>query len=288
MSCPQERIYFDYRLSSHKHVYNIGFVSDKSGDDYEDLVVNVNKFVEQFDMLRTTFTTVNNKLVQCVNPMKPVEIQRVQVASADDIDFAKYVKTFQLSEYPLFHLTLFEAPEQKLLLFDIHHILLDGYSTTLLQEQMEAFGKRHANAAPLSPYSKYVAFEKTFYAAKEYAEMGDYWKHQLQGFDFTNPLESKAAGDASYGHASVHISSDLADALLAFAKSRNTTMFTILLSAYAIALRMFTNRSDISIVTPMLNRYEPEFKNCIGVFTNLIPIRVEMKPQLTLDEHIKM
>lgn len=64
-------------------------------------------------------------------------------------------------------------------------------------------------------------------------------------------------------------------------------MFTILLSAYALALRMFTNRSDISIVTPMLNRYEPEFKNCIGVFTNLIPIRVEMKPQLTLDEHIK-
>ncbi len=48
MSCPQERIYFDYRLSSHKHVYNIGFVSDKSGDEYEDLVVNVNKFVEQF------------------------------------------------------------------------------------------------------------------------------------------------------------------------------------------------------------------------------------------------
>ncbi|MGG4395980.1 SDR family NAD(P)-dependent oxidoreductase [Paenibacillus thiaminolyticus] len=287
MSCPQERIYFDYRLSSHKHVYNIGFVSDKSGDEYEDLVVNVNKFVEQFDMLRTTFATVNNKLVQCVNPMKPVEIQRVQVASADDIDFAKYVKTFKLSEYPLFHLTLFEAPEQKLLFFDIHHILLDGYSTTLLQEQMEAFGKQNANAAPLCPYSKYVEFEKTFYAAKEYTEMGDYWKHQLQGFDFTNPLERKAANDASYGHASVHISSDLADALLAFAKSRNTTMFTILLSAYALALRMFTNRSDISIVTPMLNRYEPEFKNCIGVFTNLIPIRVEMKPRLTLDEHIK-
>ncbi|RJG25975.1 SDR family NAD(P)-dependent oxidoreductase [Paenibacillus thiaminolyticus] len=286
MSCPQERIYFDYRLSSHKHVYNIGFVSDKSGDEYEDLVVNVNKFVEQFDMLRTTFTTVNNKLVQCVNPMKPVEIQRVQVASVDDIDFTKYVTTFKLSEYPLFHLTLFEAPEQKLLLFDIHHILLDGYSTTLLQEQMEAFGKQHTNGKPLCPYSKYVEFEKTFYAAKEYAEMGDYWKHQLHGFDFTNPLERKAANDASYGDASVHISSDLADALLAIAKSRNTTMFTILLSAYALALRMFTNRSDISIVTPMLNRYEPEFKNCIGVFTNLIPIRVEMTPQLTLDEHI--
>ncbi|NKI22671.1 SDR family NAD(P)-dependent oxidoreductase [Paenibacillus dendritiformis] len=287
MSGPQERIYFDYRLSSHKNVYNIGFVSDKSGDDYEDLAANVNKFVEQFDMLRTTFTTVNNKLVQCVNPMKPIEIQRVQVDSADDIDFAKHVKTFKLSEYPLFHLTLFEAPDKKLLFFDIHHILLDGYSTTLLQEQMEVFGKLDAKEKPLCPYSKYVEFEKTFYAGKEYAEMEDYWKHELHGFDFTNPLERKEAKDTSYGHASVQVSSGLARALLEFAKSRNTTMFTIFLSAYALALRMFTKRSDISIVTPMLNRYEPEFRNCIGVFTNLIPLRVEMKPQLTLDEHIK-
>lgn len=287
MSCPQERIYFDYRLSSHKHVYNIGFVSDKSGDEYEDLVVNVNKFVAQFDMLRTTFATVNNKLVQCVNPMQPVEIERVQVASTDDIDFTQYLHTFKLSEYPLFHLTLFEAPDKKLLFFDIHHILLDGYSTTLLQEQMEAFGKQSANDKSLCPYSKYVEFEKNFYATKEYAEMGDYWKNQLHGFDFTDPLARKDANDTSFGHASVQISSDLAGALLAFAKSRNTTIFNIFLSAYALALRMVTDRNDISIVTPMLNRYEPEFKHCIGVFTNVIPIRVEMKPQQTLDDHIK-
>ncbi|MHA7581386.1 SDR family NAD(P)-dependent oxidoreductase [Paenibacillus vandeheii] len=286
MSNPQERIYADYRFSHNKNVYNIGFISDKSNESYEDLVINANKFFNRFEMLRTTFKTVNKKLVQFINPIQPIEIKRVQVASVADIDYTKYLKTFKLNEYPLFNLTLFEAPDRKLLFFDVHHILLDGYSTTIFQEHMEAFGT-DAIVPPLHPYSKYVEFEKTFYNSEEYRGMGDYWKDKLGGFDFTNPLESKDEEDKTYGHTSIELSTELTDALLKFAKSRKTTMFNILLASYALALSSFTQRKDISILTPVLNRYLPEFKNAIGVFTNLIPLRVDVQPHQLLGEYIK-
>ncbi len=117
--------------------------------------------------------------------------------------------------------------------------------------------------------------------------MGDYWKHQLDGFDFTNPLESKAANDASYGHASVRISSDLADAFAGVCQVKKyDDVYYLVKRLCACAPHVYEPKRHFDC-NAYLNRYEPEFKNCIGVFTNVIPIRVEMKPQLTLDEHIK-
>lgn len=287
LSNPQERIYVDYRYARNKHVYNIGFVSDRSGDSYESLVENANLFFNRFDMLRTTFEMVDKKLMQVVHPMKPIEIERVKVASVAEIDYTKYVKTFKLSEYPLFNLTLFEAPDRKLLFFDVHHILLDGYSTTVFQEHMEAFGTNTVPANPLYPYSKYVEFEKTFYSSDEYKAMGSYWKNQLEGFDFTNPLTSKDGDAEAYGHTSIELNPELADRVLKFAKARKTTVFSIFLGAYALTLAALTQRNDISILTPALNRYLPEFKHSIGVFTNLIPLRVDAQSGQSLTEYIK-
>ena len=287
MSCSQERIYYDYRLNNNKFVYNIGFISDETDNEYEDLVVNANKFFSEFDMFRTTFKIVNKKLVQFVNPIKPIKIKHVKIESAENIDFKKYLKTFKLSEYPLFNLTLFEAPNKKMLLFDVHHILLDGYSSTILQEHMQAFGKGIKLEKPLYPYSKYVEFEKTFYNSVEYKSMGEYWRTELKGFDFTNPLKTKDSDDISYGNITVELNSELSDELLGFSKGRKTTLFNILLSAFNIALNKFTGRNDITVLTPVLNRYKPEFKNSIGVFTNLIPIRVNMDSNLILEEFLK-
>ncbi|KYD04313.1 hypothetical protein B4102_3293 [Heyndrickxia sporothermodurans] len=287
MSNAQERIYYDYRLNKNKHIYNIGFITDESESEYHDLVNNANKFFSDFEMFRTTFKMVNKKLVQYINPISPIKIERVQVDTVENIDFKKYLKTFKLSEYPLFNLTLFESPDKKLLLFDVHHILIDGYSSTLLQEHMNAFGKNIKLDKPLHPYSKFIEFEKVFYNSPEYKEMGNYWKEKLKGFDFSNPLNRKNSDDYAYGNTSIQISSEVAEKLSEFSKGGKTTLFNIFLGAFSIALNIFTGRKDITVLTPVLNRYKPEFKNTIGVFTNLIPMRVKMNSNLLLGNFLK-
>ncbi|WP_127530288.1 SDR family NAD(P)-dependent oxidoreductase [Paenibacillus kobensis] len=286
MSNPQERIYADYRLSPNKQIYNIGFVSDHSEDTYENMVENANDFFNRFEMLRSTFKPVDKKLVRVVHPIQPVTIERVKVASVADIDYSKHLKTFKLDQYPLFNLTLFEAPDRKLLFFDVHHILLDGYSTTIFLEQMEAYSSK-STAPPLYSYAKYVEFERNFFASEEYRNMSNYWSKRLKGFDFSNPLVIKEADEAACGHKTIVLSDELTDTVHKFAKSRKTTMFNMLLASYGIALQELTQRNDLAVLTPMLNRYLPEFKNAIGVFTNLIPLRLDVQPEQSLGDYIK-
>ncbi|MFD1989557.1 SDR family NAD(P)-dependent oxidoreductase [Paenibacillus nicotianae] len=287
MSTPQERIYLDYRLSKNKLVYNIGFVSDVSKNNYEDLVVNANQFFSGFEMLRTSFKIVNKKLVQFVNPVMPIPMEHVKVPSVESIDFKQYLKTFDLSKYPLFNLTVFEDNDKKLLFLDIHHILLDGYSSTLLQEYMDDFAKDEKTKKPHYSYSNYVQFEKDFYQSSEYKDMGQYWKNELETFDFKNPISRKNLDISAYGNKMIELDSELANNLTKFAKKRKTTLFNVLLGAYALALSHFLQRNDIAILTPVLNRYKPEFKDSIGVFTNLIPIRINIQPDQILSDFLK-
>ncbi|WEG19168.1 SDR family NAD(P)-dependent oxidoreductase (plasmid) [Alkalihalophilus pseudofirmus] len=285
MSAAQERIYYDYRLNKDKLTYNTGFVTDESNNTYENLVKNANKFFAEFDMFRTSFESTDNGVMQRVNPISPIEVNYVKVESLEGLDYKKYLKEFKLSKYPLFNLTFIESPTEKVMLFDVHHILLDGYSITVLQEHMHAFGKGEKLEKPLYPYSKYIEFERGFYESKEYTNMRDYWLEQLSNFDFSNPFAIREGAMGS-AHSTVIMDNKLADNLLDFAKENGSTIYNLMLSAYKISLSQLTGKKDIAVVTPTLNRYKPEFKNCVGVFTNLIPLRTEVNMDSNLLEFI--
>ncbi|WP_077303235.1 condensation domain-containing protein [Virgibacillus pantothenticus] len=149
---------------------------------------------------------------------------------------------------------------------------------------MHAFGKGEEFKTHY-PYSNYVEFENEFYQSKEYKKMGNYWLEKFTDFNFSNPLKIREDLDGT-SHSTVLMDNELADNLVKFAKQNGTTLYNLMLSAYNIAISHFTGREDIAVVTPVLNRYLPEFKNCIGVFTNLVPLRNKIVKDLIISEFI--
>lgn len=131
MSAPQERIYYDYRLSHNRLIYNNPFLDDVTGIPEEKILPILQEIVRRHPILRTYFDGVNDRLVQCVQPDIPITIDHVEVDSLEQIDYRDYLTVFSLNTPPLFHFVLLHSPDKSILLFDVHHILLDGYSSSL-------------------------------------------------------------------------------------------------------------------------------------------------------------
>lgn len=290
LSAAQERIYFDYRMSRNKYIYNIGFITDKSQVTYENICKIANMFVSEFEMCRSFFKVHDGKLVRNILPksqMPEIEVGRVQVEDVDKVDYLQYAKVFKLNQFPLFNLTVFEDGTKRYVFCDIHHILLDGYSTTLIQECMEEYVQNKGKIERiLYPYSQYVEFEKEYGKSDEYRAMGEYWRDNLKNFDFSNIFTLKNVDATSYDKVSLYLDDDLGKRLKEVSKDMGITVFNTILAAIGISLSKLTSRNDLAIITPVLNRYKREFMNIIGPFINVIPLRMQLDSNSQIGQYL--
>ncbi|MFC3745652.1 SDR family NAD(P)-dependent oxidoreductase [Paenibacillus sp. GCM10012306] len=288
LSSPQARIYLEHRLRKGEFTYNNPFFINVSGIDDIELVKLLEALVKRHDMLRTTFKVIDNKLVQYIAADVPIHVDSVDVPSGTAINYSNYLKEFKLSEAPLFHLTVFNYSHQRILFFDIHHILLDGYSSSILQKDFADLAAHYPEADVRPSYRKYVEFEKAFFVSDEYHRMKSYWQDRLHGFEFSNPLSAISHSTGLEGADT--IVKLLPDTVLSgvsiAAREHQTTMFNVLIACFAFSVSQTCGVHDLAILTTVLNRYESEFNSIVGVFTNLIPMRFQIYEHQPIEEYL--
>ncbi len=289
MSLSQERVYQDYRISRNKLIYNIPFISDVTPICEKQLTDVLKKLIERYDVLRTCFVVHDKKLVQKIVPEISFDMERIEVRDCDTIDYQKYMTQFQLNECPLFKLILFVSPSKTLLFFDMHHILMDGLSQSMLQEDMMAIAiKKELSAVP--SYKEYVIFEQEFITTEIYRNMENYWSELYEGFDYTNPLTSTDEGQKEDDTCQTIIRicpEALKGKIKGYCKDKQITVFTFMLTSLAMAVAKITGRDDLAFVVPVLNRSKAEFMKTIGLFVNLLPVRMELSGERELEGALK-
>lgn len=281
----QKRIYFDSRLNAEKRMYNNPFLSDIS--EFEgDIEEVINQIIERHEILRTYFNIVEGRLMQYVLPELKIAVEYIAVTDIDRINYRSYLRTFDFKQAPLFHATVFLGPKnEKILLFDVHHILLDGYSASAFQDEMLALALGKEIEEPKGQYSDYIKFESEFMMTNEYKEMEKYWAKRLDHYDDT--LEIQPIDNAvSYNSIEMSIEDELTQQLKELAKSRNISLFSVFYSALALALSKESGKNDIVLLVPALNRYKPRFKKILGLFINLLPMRSCIEEDITLSEYL--
>ncbi|WP_373265135.1 SDR family NAD(P)-dependent oxidoreductase [Hungatella hathewayi] len=278
MSLPQERVYQDYRINKNKIVYNIPFVCDVTLISEEELRKVLKKLIKRHDILRTCFVVHDKKLVQKIVPEIEYEIEKIVMDDCNTINYQEYMTKFQLNECPLFRLKLFVSQSKTLLFFDMHHILMDGFSQSLLQEDLEAIVMKRELPA-IQPYKEYVDFEKKYISTEEYRNMEEYWRKKFDGFDYGNPLLASATKQQKKEECltiSRICSKDLKDKIEVYCRDNKITIFSFMLTGIAMTIARLTDKVDIAFAVPVLNRPHANFMKMIGLFINLIPIRLDL------------
>ncbi|MEV4738688.1 amino acid adenylation domain-containing protein [Streptomyces sp. NPDC049555] len=167
------------------------------------------------------------------------------------------------------------------LVLTLHHLLLDGWSTPILLDELMrlyATGGDTAGLPEVRPYSGYLAWlGRQDAAASERA-----WRAVLD--DTTRPtLVAPADPDRSAvatEKVSVTFGGDLVAGLTALAGRHGTTMNTVVQAAWGLLLARLTGRDDVVFGATVSGRppQVPGIERMVGLFINTVPVRVGRRP----------
>ena len=282
LSPAQHRLFALQQLEPHSVAYNMPYSVAVEGDvDVERLAMSFRRLIRRHDILRTSFTLVDHQPVQQVHDTVPfnIEIQRLR---SDD-----FIRPFDLSEAPLFRVGLYrEAENRHILTVDIHHIIADGISLSiLLTEFTQSFNRR-----PLKPlslhYRDYCLWLTEPSQTETLQRQQAYWLDRFAQeppalelpLDYPRPPRQSQEG----GMVTFSLGAEQARALKQLAAKEGITLFMISLTLFFLLLRRLSGQEDLVAGTTAAGRNHGDFARVIGMFVNTLPIRVDVPLDMTL------
>ncbi|WP_244594748.1 non-ribosomal peptide synthetase [Methylosinus sporium] len=171
------------------------------------------------------------------------------------------------------------AEERHALLLVCHHLIGDGWSSgVMLRDLLAAYAG--ATLAPIIP--DYPSVVRRL-AARDPEPARAAWREALAGVAPTL-LFDPAAAFGETRELPLVLRPGLAKELEAFGRRRGSTLATLLQGVFAAFLGAMTGRSDVVFGAPVSGRSEAEagLDAHVGLFTNTLPVRVRLRPDLPL------
>ncbi|WP_323739313.1 non-ribosomal peptide synthetase, partial [Candidatus Trichorickettsia mobilis] len=296
LSFAQQRLWFLDQMLSGSAIYNIPIALSLSGSlDINAFEQSLNFLLERHESLRTIFPNNYGKPYQVILPNLYINIanntidlshlkEAEQQAKVDNLVESEASFVFNLTEGPLIRVKLIIlAPEKYVFLLTMHHIIGDGWSTTIIFEEISLcynayrLGKQVLMKALPIQYTDFSIWQRSYLQGEVLKKQLDYWKQQLSdipGFlelatDKIRPRELTYKG-CNYHY---HLSNEVKNKLKILAGQQEVSLFMILLAAFKILLYKYTGQKDIVVGTPSAGRQYSEIERVVGFFINTLVLR---------------
>jgi len=310
LSYAQKRMYFIEKYNKGSKAYNIPTMiyelEIKEAWQEEALEDSLQQIVSRHEILRTLIKEDKDgkdyQEVQDLN-IKKFLITTKQLETEEElreqlIKDAYHVYELNI-EYPI-RTAIYNVKEQKYLSIVIHHIAFDGWSIEIFLYELrqhykqyvsKALGRR--NTAKLQDlkiqYKDFAVWQKNRLRGKIFQKELDYWCKQLIGYESLNlELDKPRPKEIDYKGAKeffeIEVSSS--NALRQFAMHLEVSLYSLLLAAYCLALRVHTGQEDIIIGTPAANRHYESVRELIGLFVNTLVLRISVKGSTPISYYI--
>ncbi|MGN6153292.1 MAG: amino acid adenylation domain-containing protein [Lysobacteraceae bacterium] len=299
LSLMQQRLWYLEQLHPGRTVYNVPSAHRLRGAlDRDALQSAFATMVARQASLRTRLPVADGEpwqdVLETVDATIPVEDLTRLPADAREGEAMRRIEDeiaqpFDLAHGPLFRVRLYAlSADDHVLFFMAHHAIWDGWSFDLFYEEMAALyaDARRGCAPSLAPlpvqYVDFAAWHRTWMDGPELARQLAHWQARLAGApealalptDLPRPATQTGAGDTAW----LRLPEATTSALRTLAQREGTTLFTVLLSAWAVLLHQATGQRDLLIGTPVRGRSLPELEPVVGFFVNALPLRLKLDP----------
>lgn len=289
LSAAQKRLYGICQVMGDEDLsYNMPFAMRLDGPlDTGRLQEAWHQLIGRHETLRTTFEVVDGEPVQRIHAPQPYEIEVVDADEATlSAIFKQSIRPFDLAQGPLFCLRLIRlGAERHVLFFDMHHIVSDGVSVSILiKEWMELYQDSSLPGLRVQ-YKEYAAWQNRLLASDGYQKQERYWTSLFESdvpvlqmpTDLPRPRIKTYQGD----RANFTIDGELREKLEQFSKASGVSLYAVLLGAYHILLARHSNQEDIVIGSPVAGRPNDELQGTVGMFVNMLPMRNRLQSEMT-------
>lgn len=298
LSFAQERLWFLEQLDGDQPSYNWCSTMPLRGPlDVEAMRRGLELVVYRHEVLRTTFTVRDGRPVQVIAPpggrveLPLVELdalapeQRAAALAALTEDAAR--QRFDLRRGPLYQFTLVRLGAAEWTLIQrLHHLVFDGWSLEVLRREMtaayDAFVQGREPALPRLDvqYADYAAWQREMLRGAALDRLLEFWTERLAGRPPLLDLRSGRARPALMSHRGrlryASLDGGVMTELLELAKDADTTLYTVLISAFAVLLRRYARSDDVLIGTPLGNREVEGTADLLGFFVNTMVLRLDL------------
>ena len=249
--------------------------------------------LERHAILRTCFPLVDGRPVQQVLPVGNVELPLIDLSDLPSAEQQAHIdqalkdaqRPFDLSAAPPLRWTLIRRdPRQHLFIAGMHHILFDGWSSVIFQEDLSVFLAGQAAGLPPLPaaYADFAAWQRaeaeTDAAREELQHCVGRLSGAVAGLDL--PLKHPRPVQASFQveSESVFLDTKMTQALRDLAAEQGATLFMLLLAGYAALLGQICGQDDLLVGSPLAGRDRVEFERMLGTFINPVALRFRLTP----------
>lgn len=193
-----------------------------------------------------------------------------------------YFPSFLLEKGPLHRACLYRYPDgEYMLVVIIHHLVTDGWSARLLDEKLQAYYLQCLQGSRASvdgcSYRDYMIWSREQSGNELKEERKSFWQKYLSGCTFLS-FEGKVTrvgtlqkqGGAKY----LPMDRDLGEQLESFCERHAVTPLVACLSVFQLVLLKYTGKSDFLVGIAATDRKRSEFRELLGYFATLLPVRV--------------
>ncbi|MGZ5790332.1 MAG: condensation domain-containing protein, partial [Burkholderiaceae bacterium] len=296
LSFAQQRLWFLDRYEENSNFYHMPSVLKIAGDlDIDALNRAFVTLIERHEILRTNFISDQGQGFQKIHPtidwsMDVIELDG-ETNEERESQFSAYIdaqlKTaFSLESDALLRVSLYKMTEGEYRLFiNMHHIIADGWSITVLINEITALYSAFVNKVSAAlkdlpvQYADYSVSQIEYLQGPVLTQQSIYWSKKLKDLttislplDFERPRNQTYNGDRT----SFAIDKATVVALDELSNQQGVTLFMTLLSAFNVLLGKYSGDTDISIGTPIANRVRAEIEPLIGFFANTLTLRSDL------------
>lgn len=302
LSFGQERLWLLHQMGGDNTVYNLSFAFWLTGSlDVTALKASLQAIINRHDSLRTTFSSVGTQPIAVIAPtweltLSAIDLRQLtpaeQAAKYQSLTQNAISKPFDLAQGPLWRFQLCQLSDEKyVLLMTIHHIIYDGWSQTVLTQELSLLYQDFVSGQPPSlpdlpiQYPDFAQWQRQWLTGEVLQGQKAFWQQQLAGdlpilrlpFERPSTLQPDDPRTTYQGERQpIEFSLALTTALKELSDRQGVTLFVILLSAFNLLLYQYTQQADIIICSTQAGRNLTKVQSLIGFFNTIVPVRSDL------------
>lgn len=301
LSAVQRRLYVLGRFFPESVAYNLPAALRLEGAlDTERLRRSFEALADRHETLRTSFGLTRGIPVQFVHALEeiPFEIEDAPPGADDpkelEEEIRRFVRPFDPGRAPLFRIRVIRySNELHVLLTDIHHLISDGISTSVfIRDLLRLYAGDPLTPLPLQ-YKDYACWQSARLEQGRMEAQERYWLSRFRspaptlGIRTDYPRPQSADAPDENGDAVIRtIPAERTEKLRERGAAAGATLYMVLLSAYSILLSRYAGQEDIVIGTPVAGRRHADLQELIGMFVNMLPMRLKPEAGLSFSAYL--
>lgn len=306
LSFNQQQFWLLHNLEESNYIYNMVRAFRLEGNlDIPSFQRAVQFLIARHSIFRTSFKVVNGSPLQVISPHIDFEISQIYLDNLSEVERNDEVKriilqertrTIELNQSPVWRMTLIRLHgDTHLLILNLHHIICDDWSIQVFLRELSVLYQETLSGKTTSlpelpiQYADFAYWQHQQLALDKFTQQLNYWQQQLADIvpQMELPyLDGKDNANLGFqpGIVPLSVSSEVTRKLKQLSQKSGTTLFTTLLTAFAILLSRYTNQEDLVVGTAIANRTSPQTNSLIGAFVNTLGLRIQIENNPTFEE----